>query len=189
MVLVSPVVTGLSAQSLVAHHYAHWLMVVAGALVGYQLREFLQLPGQARAAWVAWVGLGSALFWHLPLTLAWTQASLETHALAHASLLTGGAAVGWAVPGLSGSSRAALFIATSVLMWPVALAELGGALSYAGYPGQGAAAGISELVAMPLAWLALALWGPLRAAVSRPAVALTLQGAMVGLAVLGWMAR
>jgi hypothetical protein len=181
-------VTALSAQSLVVHHLAHWLMVGAGALAGYQLRSRWQPPARASVACVAWLGLGTALLWHLPPALALTQAGFAVHALVHASLLAGGAAMGWALPGLGGSGRAALFIAANVVMWPVALADLGGAFSYPGYPGQASAAGVSELAAMPLAWLVLALWGPLCAALSRPVVALTLQGAMVGLVLLFWTA-
>lgn len=184
-ILVSPVVAELSHEDLVAHHFAHWLMVGAGALAGYQLWRRVELPAPAP---VAWAGLGAALLWHLPPALAWTETGAESHALAHASLLAGGAALGWAVPALGGGGRAALLIAASALMWPLALAELGGGFSYAGYPGQESAAGVAELVAMPLAWLALGLWRPLYAAASRPALALTLQGTLGALAVLGWTA-
>jgi Protein of unknown function (DUF1404) len=186
LILVSPTVTGLSAQSLVIHHLAHWLMVMAGAFIGYQLRDRVTLPGRALAAWI---GLGTTIVWHFPPVLAWAEVSLLVHMLAHASLVAGGIAVGWGVPKLGGGSKASLFIAANVVMWPVVLFELAGAFSYPRYPGQAAAAGVSEMVAMSLAWLVLALWVPLRTMVGRPAVSVTLQAAMVGLLVLDWMAR
>jgi hypothetical protein len=186
LILVSPTVTGLSAQSLVIHHFAHWLLVVAGAIIGYQLRDRVTLPGRAPAAWI---GLGTAIVWHFPPVLAWTEVSLPVHMLAHASLIAGGIVVGWGVSKLGGGSKAALFIAANVVMWPIVLFELAGAFSYPGYPGQAAAAGVSEMVAMSLAWLVFSLWVPLRTMVGRPAVSVTLQAAMVGLLVLDWMAR
>lgn len=178
--------TGLSARSLVIHHFAHWLMVVAGAIIGYQLRDRVNVPGRAPAAWV---GLGTSIVWHFPPVLAWTEASVPVHMLAHAILVVGGIAVGWGVPKLGGGSKASLFIAANLVMWPVVLAELAGAFSYPRYPGQAVAAGVSEMVAMSLAWLVLALWLPLRALVGHPAVAATLQVAMVALVVLDWLAR
>jgi len=42
-VLVSPTVESAAEQSLVIHHFTHWLMVVAGALIGYQLRELVRI--------------------------------------------------------------------------------------------------------------------------------------------------
>jgi Protein of unknown function (DUF1404) len=186
LIAVSPPVTGLSAQSLVIHHFAHWLLVVAGAIIGYQLRDRVNLPGRAPAAWV---GLGTTIVWHFPPVLALTEASLLVHMLAHASLVAGGIAVGWGVPKLGGGSKASLLIAANVVMWPVVLFELAGAFNYPGYPGQAAAAGVAEMVAMSLAWLVLALWMPLRTMVGRPAVSVTLQAALVGLLVLDWMAR
>lgn len=184
--MVSPTVTSLSAQSLVIHHFAHWLLVVAGALIGYQLRDRVTLPGRAPAAWI---GLGTTIVWHFPPVLAWTEGSLLAHMLAHASLVGGGIAIGWGVAKLGGAGKASLFIAANVVMWPVVLFELAGAFSYPRYPGQASAAGVSEMVAMSLAWLVLALWVPLRTMVARPAVAVTLQAVMVGLLVLDWMAR
>jgi Protein of unknown function (DUF1404) len=186
LILVSPTVTGLSAHSLVIHHFAHWLMVVAGALIGYQLRDRVNVPERALAAWV---GLGTTIVWHFPPVLAWTEVSLPVHMLAHATLVVGGIAVGWSVTKLGGGSKAALFIAANVVMWPVVLAELAGAFSYPHYAGQAAAAGVSEMVAMSLAWLVLALWVPVRSVVGRPAVSALLQATMVGLVVIDWMAR
>jgi hypothetical protein len=186
LILVSPTVTGLSAQSLVIHHFAHWLMVVAGAVMGFQLRDRVNVPGRAPAAWI---GLGTTIVWHFPPALALTEVSLPLHLLAHAILVAGGMAVGWSVPKLGGGSKAALFIAANVVMWPVVMAELAGAFSYPRYASQAAAAGVSEMVAMSLAWLVFALWLPLRAMVGRPAVSATLQAAMIGLVVLGWLAK
>lgn len=186
MILVSPTVIGLSAQSLVIHHFAHWLMVVAGAIIGFQLRDRVNVPGRAPAAWV---GLGTTIVWHFPPALALTEVSLPVHLLAHAILVVGGMAVGWSVPKLGGGSKAALFIAANVVMWPVVLAELAGAFSYPRYAGQAAAAGVSEMVAMSLAWLVLAFWLPLRTVLGRPAVSAAQHVAMIGLVILGWLAK
>jgi hypothetical protein len=179
-------VTALSAQSLVVHHVAHWLLVVAGAFFGYQLRDRVHLPGRAVAAWL---GLATTIVWHFPPALAWTEAGVAAHMFTHASLVAGGVAVGWAVPKLGGATRASLFIAANVLMWPVVLAEMAGAFTYARYPGQEAAAGVAEMAAMSSAWLILAFWGPIRAIIGRQVVSLTLQLAMLGLVLVDWMAR
>jgi len=185
-IAVAPSVTALSAQSLAVHHFAHWLLVVAGALIGYRFRDKFDLPGRAPAAWA---GLGCAIAWHLPPVLAWTETSLLAHMVAHASLVAGGAAVGWGVTRLGGGGRAALFIAANVVMWPIVLGELSGAFNYSAYPGQAASAGVAEMAAMSAAWLVLALWGPLRRSFGRPAVSLALQVSLVGLLVLGWISR
>jgi len=186
LILVSPTVAGLSAQSLVVHHFAHWLWVVAGAIVGYHFRDLVRLPGRTL---VAWAGLAAAFTWHLPPLLSWAETNQAAHIFAHVTLLVGGGAMGWAVPQLSGARKAALFIAANVVMWPIVLAELANAFVYPSYPGQATTAGIAELVAMPLAWLVLAFWVPLRTMVGRSSVSVTLQAAMVGLLVLEWMAR
>ena len=122
-------------------------MVVAGALLGYQFRELVRLPGRTL---VAGAGLGAALMWHLPPLLSWAEADRSAHMFAHASLVVGGGAIGWAVPQLSSAAKAYLFITANAVMWPLVLAELGGGFTYAGYPGQASAAGVWELVAMPL---------------------------------------
>lgn len=134
-------------------------MVAAGALIGYQLREIVRWPGRGA---VAALGLVASLTWHMPPLLGWAEAAPATHAFAHATLLAGGGGLGWAVPKLSSAARAYVFIGANVVMWPLVLAELAGAFDYAGYPGQAAAAGVTELVAMSLSWLVLFLWSPVR---------------------------
>src|ERR1700693_3534688 len=157
-VVVSPGVERAAEQSLVIHHFAHWLMVVAGALIGYQLRELVRLPSRTV---VAWVGLAASLIWHLPPLLNWAEIHPLAHLSAHITLIAGGGAMGWAVPKLGGGGKAALFIAGTVLMWPLMLAELTGAFAYPAYPRQAATAGVAELIAMPVAWLVLAFWRPI----------------------------
>jgi hypothetical protein len=184
-VVVSPAVETSSEQSLVVHHFAHWLMVVAGAVIGYQLRELGLLRGPTI---VAWSGLGAALMWHLPPLLSWAEMHPPAHVFAHAILVAAGGAMGWAVPRLGAGGKAALFIAGTVVMWPLMLAELTGAFAYPGYPGQTGTAGVAELVAMPVAWLLLALWGPIHRLFSRRAVVVFAEAVLAVLAVLGWIA-
>ena len=184
MILVSPTVAGLSTQSLVVHHFAHWLWVVAGAHVGYQFRDLVRLPGRTL---VAWAGLAAAFAWHLPPLLSWAETNQAAHIFAHATLLVGGGALGWAVPQLSGARKAALFIAANVVMWPIVLAELANAFVYPSYPGQATTAGIAELVAMPLAWLVLAFWGPLRRGLTRPGATNVVQALLALTALVGWV--
>ncbi len=182
--LVSPPVDTLAEQSLVVHHFAHWLMVVAGALVGYQLRDLVRLPGRGV---VACAGFGAALVWHLPPLLSWAEAARTTHMLAHATLVAGGGALGWAVPKLSGPARAYLFIAANVVMWPLVLAEIAGAFTYAQYPRQESQAGVAELVAMALSWVVLGFWARLSSLFARPLASLLVQTALAILAVGGWV--
>jgi hypothetical protein len=183
-VLVSPAFEAASEQSLVIHHFAHWLMVVAGALVGYQFRGCVRLPTPTA---VAWAGLGAALIWHLPPLLSWAEIHPLAHVFAHATLVTGGGAMGWAVPKLGAGGKAALFIAGTVGMWPLILAEFSGAFVYRQYPGQAASAGVAELVAMPLAWLVLAFWSAIHRFVSLPRAAVASQALLAVFAALGWM--
>jgi hypothetical protein len=184
LILVSPTVAGLSAQSLVVHHFAHWLWIVAGAIVGYQLRHLVSLPGRTV---VAWAGLAAAFAWHLPPLLSWAETNQVAHIFAHATLLVGGGVMGWAVPQLSGARKAALFIGANVVMWPLVLAELANAFVYPRYPGQATSAGIAELVAMPLAWLVLAFWGPLRGGFARPGATNAVQALFAVAALVGWV--
>jgi len=179
----SPAIGAWTEQSLLVHHFAHWLMVVAGALLGYQFRELVRLPGRTL---VAGAGLGAALMWHLPPLLSWAEADRSAHMFAHASLVVGGGAIGWAVPQLSSAAKAYLFITANAVMWPLVLAELGGGFTYAGYPGQASAAGVWELVAMPLAWLVLVVWGSLHSLFSRPVASVTVQALFAVVAVIGW---
>lgn len=181
--LVSPAIEVRSEQSLVVHHLAHWLMVVAGALFGYQLRELVRLPG---ATFVAWAGLGAALVWHLPFLLSWAEVDEAAHVFAHATLVAGGAAMGWSVPKLSSAGKAYLFITANVVMWPLVLAEIAGAFSYGNYPGQAPAAGVAELVAMSSSWLVLAFWGSLRSLLTGPAASTTGQALLAVVVILGW---
>jgi hypothetical protein len=184
LILVSPMVADLSARSLVVHHFAHWLWVVAGAMAGYQFRNLVRLPGRTL---VAWAGLGAVFLWHLPPLLGWAEANQAAHVFAHATLLVGGWAMAWAVPELSGERRAALFIAATVVMWPLVLAELANAFAYPRYPGQATAAGVAELGAMPMAWLVFALWGPLRSRLSRPEASGAVQALFAVAALAGWV--
>jgi hypothetical protein len=183
MALVSPAMEARSEQSLVVHHLAHWVMVVAGALFGYRLRELVRLPG---AGFVAWLGLGAALTWHVPFLLSWAEADRTAHVFAHATLVAGGAAMGWSVPRLSSPGKAYLFIAANVVMWPLVVAELAGAFTYANYPGQAPAAGIAELVAMSSSWLVLAFWGSLRSLLSGPVASPAFQVLLVVAVIAGW---
>ena len=184
LILVSPTVAGQSDQNLVVHHFAHWLWVVDGAIVGYQFRDLVTLPGRTL---VAWAGLVAAFSWHLPPLLSWAETNQAAHIFAHATLLVGGGAIGWAVPQLSSARKAALFIAASVVMWPVVLAELTNAFVYPSYPGQATSAGIAELVTMPLAWLVLAFWGPLRRWLARPVASSAVQALFAMAALVGWV--
>ena len=184
LALVSPTVAGLSAQNLVVHHFAHWLWVVAGAIVGYELRDRVKLPGRTV---VAWAGLAAALAWHLPPLLSWAETNQAAHMFAHAMLLVGGGAIGWAVPQLSGTRKAALFIGANVVMWPLVLAELANAFVYPSYPGQATAAGIAELIAMPFAWLVLAFWGPLRRGLARPGATNAVHAMLLVTGLVGWV--
>ncbi len=158
-------------------------MVVAGALFGYQLRTLVRLPGTTL---VAWAGLGAALMWHLPPLLSWAEADRTAHMFAHATLLIGGGAMGWAVSKLSSPSKAYLFITANVVMWPLVLAELAGAFTYAGYTGQASAAGVGELVAMSSSWLVLAAWGPLRGLFSTPVASAMVQALLAVVVIVGW---
>ena len=153
--------------------------------MGYQLRELRRLPAPTA---VAWAGLGAVLMWHLPPLLSSAESHPVAHVFAHASLVAGGGAMGWAVPKLEAGGKAALFIAGTVVMWPLMLAELAGAFAYNGYPGQAASAGVAELMAMPVAWLVLAFWGPIHRLFSRPVAAVVAQALLAVVAVLGWMA-
>ena len=182
-VLVSPSLEASAGQSLVIHHLAHWLMVLAGAVMGYQLRELRRLGAPTV---VAWAGLAAALIWHLPPLLSWAESYPVAHIFAHATLVVGGGAIGWAVPRLEAGGKAALFIAGTVLMWPLMLAELAGAFAYTGYRGQAASAGVVELVAMPVAWLVLAFWGPIHHLFTRPVAAVVAQAMLAVVAGLGW---
>lgn len=159
-------------------------MVVAGAMLGYQMRELVRLP---RRTAVAWAGLAAALTWHLPPLLNWAESHPLAHLFAHATLVAGGGAMGWAVPKLEAGGKAALFIAGTVVMWPLMLAELAGTFVYTEYPGQAPTAGVAELIAMPMAWLLLAFWGPTRRLISRPFVAFASQALLAILAAIGWM--
>lgn len=184
--LASPPVAAWSEQNLVVHHVAHWLMVVAGALIGYQLRDLIHLPGRGL---IAAVGLMAALTWHLPPLLSWAEGAPTTHALAHATLVAGGAAMGWAVPELTSAARAYLFVGANVVMWPLVLAVLAGAFTYEAYPGQAAGAGLVELIAMSLSWLVVVAWSALRTLFASSAAALSLQALFAASALVGWFSR
>lgn len=184
--LVSPPVAAASEKSLVVHHLAHWLMVVAGAFIGYQFRDAVRLPG--RGVFAA-AGLLAALTWHAPPLLWWAESRPVTHAFAHATLVAGGAAMGWAVPKLTSAGRAYLIVGANVVMWPLVLAELAGAFAYAGYADQAAAAGVVELVAMSLSWLVILGWPALRRWGTTPAAAVAIQAVFAASAIVGWSFR
>jgi hypothetical protein len=181
---LSPYVQGTSQQSLVIHHLAHGLMVVAGALVGYQLSRVLHHPWPLL---IAWLGLAAALMWHLLPLVSWAETTRTTHVFAHATLVAGGVALGWGVPALSSTAKAYLFIAANVVMWPLALAQIAGAFSYSVYAGQASAAGLTELGAMSASWLVLAFWSKIHRVVGRPTVALAAQALFVLAAIVFWI--
>jgi hypothetical protein len=183
-VVLSPFVESWARQSLVVHHVAHGLMVVAGALLGYQLSRVLRHPWPLL---IAWLGLGAALMWHLLPLLSWAEATRTAHMFAHATLVAGGIALGWGVPALSSSAKASLFIAANVVMWPLVLLQIAGAFSYSAYADQAAAAGLTELAAMSASWLVLAFWTPIRMLFGRPAVAIAVQALVVTVAVAAWV--
>jgi uncharacterized protein DUF1404 len=183
-VALSPFVESWSRQSLVVHHFAHGLMVVAGALLGYQFNRVLRHPWPAL---IAWLGLGAALSWQVLPLLAWAESTRATHMLAHATLVAGGIGLGWGVPALSNSAKACLFIAANVVMWPLVLLQIAGAFSYSVYADQSAAAGLAELLAMSASWLALAFWSPIRRTFDRPPVATAAQALVVTMAIAGWL--
>ena len=184
--LVSPPVVAESEQSLAVHHLAHWLMVVAGALAGYQLRDAVRFRGRGV---VAAAGMAAALTWHIPPFLAWAEGRQATHAFAHLTLVAGGVALGWAVPALASAARAYLFVAANVLMWPLVLAELAGAFAYEGYPGQAATAGFVELIAMSLSWFVVFAWSALRRLVTSPGASVFVQALFAVSAIAGWATR
>jgi uncharacterized protein DUF1404 len=183
-VVLSPFVESWSRQSLVVHHLAHGLMVVAGALLGYQLSRMLRHPWPSL---IAWLGLGSALIWHVLPLLSWAEATQTTHMFAHATLVAGGVALGWGVPSLSSVARAYLFIAANVVMWPLVLLQIAGAFAYSAYADQAAAAGLAELLGMSTSWLVLAFWSPIRGVFDRPAVATAALALVVTAAIAGWL--
>jgi uncharacterized protein DUF1404 len=183
-VVLSPLVESWSRQSLVVHHLAHGLMVVAGALLGYQFSRVLRHPWPSL---LAWLGLGAALVWHVLPLLTWAEASLTTHMFAHATLVLGGIALGWGVPQLSSTAKACLFITANVVMWPLVLLQIAGAFSYSAYADQAAAAGLAELAAMSTSWLVLAFWSPIRRVFDRPPVATAAQALVVTVAIAGWL--
>lgn len=182
--VLSPLVEGWTRQSLVVHHLAHGLMVVAGALLGYQLSRVLRHPWPAL---MAWLGLGAALTWHVLPLLNWAEATRTTHVFAHATLVAGGIALGWGVPALSSTAKAFLFIAANVAMWPLVLLQIAGAFSYSTYADQAAAAGLAELAAMSASWLVLAFWSPIRSVFNRPTVATAAQALVVTVAIASWL--
>ena len=159
-------------------------MVVAGALVGYQVSRVLRHPWPSL---IAWLGLGAALMWHVLPLLTWAESTRSTHVFAHATLVAGGIALGWGVPALSSNGKAALFIAANVLMWPFALLQVAGAFSYSAYADQATAAGLAELSAMSASWLVLAFWSLIRRAFDRPPVAASAMALFVTMAIAGWL--
>jgi hypothetical protein len=183
-VVISPFFESWAQQSLVVHHLGHGLMVLAGALIGYRLSWVLRHPWPSL---IAWLGLGAALVWHVPPLLAWAEATPATHVFAHATLVAGGIGLGWGVRALSSTTRASLFIAANVVMWPLVLLQVAGAFSYAAYAGQAAAAGLAELAAMSASWVVLAFWSPIRRAFNRPPVATAAQALAVAAAIVGWL--
>jgi hypothetical protein len=183
-VVLSPFVESWSRQSLVVHHFAHGLMVVAGALLGYQFSRVLRHPWPAL---IACLGLGAALSWQVLPLLMWAESTRTTHMFAHATLVTGGIALGWGVPALSSTGKAYLFIAGNVVMWPLVLLQIAGAFSYSAYADQAAAAGLAELVAMSASWFVLAFWSPIRRVFDRPQVATAAQALVVTAAIAGWL--
>jgi uncharacterized protein DUF1404 len=183
-VVLSPFAESWSRQSLVVHHFTHGLMVVAGALVGYQLNQVLRHPWPSL---IAWLGLGAALIWHVLPLLTWAEATPTTHMFAHATLVAGGIALGWGVPAMSSTARAYLFIAANVVMWPLVLLQIAGAFSYSAFADQAPAAGLAELAAMSASWLLLAFWSPIRRVFDRPPVATAAQALVVTAAIAGWL--
>lgn len=183
-VVLSPLVEGWSGQSLVIHHFAHGLMVVAGALLGYRFSRVLRHPWPSL---IAWLGLGAALTWQVLPLLSWAEATRTMHMFAHATLIAGGIALGWGVPALSNTARAFLFIAANVVMWPLVLLQIGGAFSYSGFADQAAAGGLAELAAMSASWLVLAFWSPIRRSFDRTAIATAVQALVVTVAITGWL--
>lgn len=183
-VVLSPFVESWSRQSLVVHHLAHGLIVVAGAFVGYQFSRVLRHPWPSL---IAWLGLGAALIWHVLPLLTWAEATRTTHMFAHATLVVGGIALGWGVPAMSSTARAYLFITANVVMWPLVILQTAGAFSYSAYADQAAAAGLVELAAMSASWLVLAFWSPIRRVVGRPPVATAAQALVVTAAIAGWL--
>jgi len=180
----SPFVETWSRQSLVVHHLAHGLMVVAGAVLGYQLSRTLRHPWPSP---LAWLGLAAALSWHVLPLLTWAEATRVTHAFAHVTLVAGGIALGWGVPSMSAASRAYLFIAANVVMWPLVLVQIAGAFPYSAYPGQAPAAGLAELAAMSVSWLVLAFWPVIRKVFDRPRIAAAALALIALAAVASWV--
>jgi len=184
VVVLSPFVVRWSQQSLVVHHIAHGLLVVAGAFLGYQFSRVLRHPWPSL---IAWLGLGAALIWHVLPLLTWAEATPMTHMFAHATLVLGGIALGWGVPAMSSAARAYLFIAANVVMWPLVILQIAGAFSYSAYGDQAAAAGLAELGAMSVSWLVLAFWSPIRRVFDRPPVATAAQALVVTAAIASWL--
>lgn len=184
LAVFSPLVEGWSRQSLVVHHFAHGLMVVAGAFIGYQFSRVLRHPWPLL---IALIGLGAALTWQLLPLLSWAEETRTAHMFAHATLVAAGIALGWGVPGLPSSTRAYLFIAANVAMWPLVLLQIVGAFTYSAFANQAAAAGLAELVAMSASWLALAFWHPIRKLFDNSGVVTAVQAVVVTAAIAGWL--
>jgi hypothetical protein len=182
--MVSPFVVNWSRQNLVVHHLSHGLMVVGGALIGYQLSRVLRHPWPAL---IAWLGLGAALVWHVLPLLSWAETTQVTHVFAHATLVAGGIGLGWGVPALSSTQRAFLFIAANVFMWPLVILQIAGAFSYSAYADQAAAAGLAELAAMSASWVVLAFWPQIRRFFDRPRVSTAAQALVATAAIAGWL--
>lgn len=183
-VVLSPLVESWSRESLVVHHLAHGLMVVAGALLGYRFSRVLQHPWPAL---IAWLGLGAALTWHVLPLLNWAENTRATHVFAHATLVAGGIGLGWGVPALSNAAKAYLFIAANVVMWPLVLLQIAGAFSYSVFADQAVAAGLAELAAMSASWLVLAFWSSIRRVFDRAPIAAAAQALVVTMAIAGWL--
>jgi hypothetical protein len=163
--------------SLVVHMgVQHWLLAAAGALGARALAE--RLGGLGTARLLAWGGLGTFLVWHVPWLFGRAVEDPLLHGLMHLNYLGMGAGAAWGAPLLPPFERSLLGLGAAGLMGPLSLAMVAGFLRYPGYgSGEAQAAGVAMIVAMQLAWVALALGPLLRGAWRR---SLALRAAVLG---------
>lgn len=175
--------------SLVVHMgIQHWLLTAAGALGARALAE--RLGGRGTARLLAWGGLVTFLAWHVPGLFGRAVGDPLLHGLMHLSYLGAGAGAAWAAHLLPAFERMLLGLGAAGLMGPLSLALVAGALRYPGYgPGEAQAAGVAMMLAMQLAWVALAL-GPLLGRAWRSSLALraAVLGALVAVVAAGFAA-
>src|SRR5574337_238994 len=151
--LAAPAVHEWSEQNLAVHHALHWVLAVDGVLLGLMWAPRLV---RFKALAIPALGLGSAiqLVAHVPPLWVWAIAEPLSHGALHFVILGGGALIGVGY-GLMGSiGRAWFVLGALVVMTPITLGMIAGAIPYAPYPvAESEAAGVVMLLAMQTMWL------------------------------------